>query len=315
MLHRFYAFFFLALAISMSHGVADQGVGPYVVGSGVVPPSPLVQPLPRYTDEARKARISGIVVLQCIVRKDGTPDSFKVIRSLGYGLDESAVYTIATKWRFKPGTKNGIPVDVMAVVEVQFRLPDVERGSNPADRIPPGAPTAGETVLFANFEPNVAPSRARGGWLLGKSEQGRTAMGMVGLLILPQNTGSLERIEVVARKNSGGNGLTGYLMSDNNGPDAIIESFPFEVPPVTPTQPTAISARSSRHPVLESGQRYWFVLAVSDATNDSYFWYRHAEQPWTSVALSPGTDGVLRVQNGTMGAMLRIYGSASNPGR
>jgi len=49
-------------------------------------------------------------------------DSFKVIRGLGYGLDESAINTIATKWRFKPGSLNGQPVDVQATIEVSFRL-------------------------------------------------------------------------------------------------------------------------------------------------------------------------------------------------
>jgi protein TonB len=103
-------------------GGIGSGVGPYVVGNGVKPPVPLVQPLPAYTEEARKARAEGIVLIQAIVRKDGTVDSFKVLRGLGYGLDESAINTIATKWRFKPGTFKGMPVDVQANIEVSFRL-------------------------------------------------------------------------------------------------------------------------------------------------------------------------------------------------
>ena len=105
-----------------SGGGIGPGVGPYVVGNGVKAPVPLFQPLPAYTEEARKARAEGIVVIQAIVRKDGTVDSFKVLRGLGYGLDESAINTIATKWRFKPGTFNGAPVDVQANIEVSFRL-------------------------------------------------------------------------------------------------------------------------------------------------------------------------------------------------
>jgi TonB family protein len=111
---------------------ADQGkpeptpkATPYIVGrNGVTQPVPLAQPIPSYTPEARKARIEGIVVLQAIIRKDGSVDSFKIIRGLGYGLDESAITTIASKWRFKPGTLNGEPVDVMANIEVRFRLYD-----------------------------------------------------------------------------------------------------------------------------------------------------------------------------------------------
>jgi periplasmic protein TonB len=102
-------------------GIGD-GVGPYVLGNGVKQPEALVQPLPPYTEEARKARIEGVVSLQAIIRKDGSVDSFKVVKGLGYGLDDSAINTIATKWRFKAGTLKGVPVDVIANIEVRFRM-------------------------------------------------------------------------------------------------------------------------------------------------------------------------------------------------
>jgi len=105
-----------------SGGGIGSGIGPYVVGNGVKPPIAIYQPLPAYTEEARKARAEGIVLIQAIIRRDGTVDSFKVLRGLGYGLDESAINTIATKWRFRPGTLNGSPVDVQANIEVSFRL-------------------------------------------------------------------------------------------------------------------------------------------------------------------------------------------------
>ena len=105
-----------------SGGGIGSGIGPYVVGNGVKPPTAIFQPLPAYTEEARKARAEGIVLIQAIIRRDGSVDSFKVLRGLGYGLDESAINTIATKWRFKPGTLNGAPVDVQANIEVSFRL-------------------------------------------------------------------------------------------------------------------------------------------------------------------------------------------------
>lgn len=105
-----------------SGGGIGSGIGPYVVGNGVKAPVGIYQPLPAYTEEARKARAQGIVLIQAIIRKDGTVDSFRVLRGLGYGLDESAINTIATKWRFKPGTLNGVPVDVLANIEVSFSL-------------------------------------------------------------------------------------------------------------------------------------------------------------------------------------------------
>ena len=65
-------------------------------------PVPIVQTTPSYTDAAIKAKVQGVVWLQAIIRKDGTVDSFKVIRGLGYGLDEQAIQEIAWNWRFKP---------------------------------------------------------------------------------------------------------------------------------------------------------------------------------------------------------------------
>lgn len=105
-----------------SGGGIGSGIGPYVMGSGVKEPVALRQPLPPYTEEARKMRAEGIVLLQAIVRKDGSVDSFKVIRGLGYGLDESAIRTIASKWRFRPGTYKGKPVDVQIDIEVAFSI-------------------------------------------------------------------------------------------------------------------------------------------------------------------------------------------------
>jgi periplasmic protein TonB len=99
-----------------------NGEGPYVAGNLDKQPVPMNKPLPPYTEDARKARIEGIVVLQAIIRKDGTVDSFKVIKGLGHGLDDSAINTIASKWRFSPGTLKGVPVDVVANIEVRFRM-------------------------------------------------------------------------------------------------------------------------------------------------------------------------------------------------
>jgi TonB family protein len=101
---------------ALSH---DASNGP---GSEITAPVVLFQPLPTYTEAARNARIEGIVVIQVVVRKDGTVDSFKIIKGLGYGLDESAINTVGSGWRFKPGTRNGEPVDVQANIEVSFRL-------------------------------------------------------------------------------------------------------------------------------------------------------------------------------------------------
>ena len=105
-----------------SGGGIGSGEGVHVMGSGAKNPVLLREVKPPYTEEARNARAEGIVVLQAIVRKNGSVDSFKVIRSLGYGLDESAIRTISSKWRFQPATYKGKNVDFLVDIEVAFSI-------------------------------------------------------------------------------------------------------------------------------------------------------------------------------------------------
>ncbi len=93
----------------------------YTVGSGVTAPVAVVQPMPAYTDAARQGRVEGVVTIQAIIRKDGSVGNAKVVRRLGYGLDQSAVNTITRDWRFRPASLNGKPVDVQTNIDVTFR--------------------------------------------------------------------------------------------------------------------------------------------------------------------------------------------------
>jgi TonB family protein len=103
-------------------GSLPSGGQIYKVGGDVSAPVPKIQPRPPYTLKALNKGIEGTVLLQIIVRKDGTSDSYKIVRGLGYGLDESAVNTIFHLWRFQPGTLNGNPVDVQIELPVSFTL-------------------------------------------------------------------------------------------------------------------------------------------------------------------------------------------------
>ena len=85
-------------------------------------PVAIRSPLPSYTEQARNARARGVVVMQCIIRKDGTANNCKIIQELGYGLDESAINTIENKWRFKPGTSKGKPVDFLVEIETYYSI-------------------------------------------------------------------------------------------------------------------------------------------------------------------------------------------------
>ncbi len=98
-----------------------MGGGAYRIGGGVSQPIPIFKPEPEYSEEARKAKFQGTVMLAIVVDTDGKAKNIRVVRPLGMGLDEKAVEAVG-KWRFKPGQKDGRPVPVMANVEVNFRL-------------------------------------------------------------------------------------------------------------------------------------------------------------------------------------------------
>jgi TonB family protein len=104
-------------------GGIGRGSGLHYSGEkGLKEPEVIVGPKPPYTEEGRKARAEGTVMIEAIVHKDGTVDSFHITRGLGYGLDEQTIQTISTKWRFKPGIENGVPVDVFVNFDVEFTI-------------------------------------------------------------------------------------------------------------------------------------------------------------------------------------------------
>ena len=76
----------------------------------------------QFSNEARKKRIQGICLLSLIVDRNGLPENIRIVKSLGYGLDENAIEAVS-RYRFRPAMKNGIePVPVMITVEVNYRL-------------------------------------------------------------------------------------------------------------------------------------------------------------------------------------------------
>ena len=85
------------------------------------PPALLYKVDPEYSEEARKAKYSGIVILSVLVDTSGRAQDIKVIKALGLGLDEKAMEAVS-KWRFRPATKNGQPITVTTQAQVDFRL-------------------------------------------------------------------------------------------------------------------------------------------------------------------------------------------------
>ncbi len=90
------------------------------VGAGVTPPSVLQKGEPDYGKEAWVNHYEGTAVLEVVISPDGSIQDLQVLRRLGLGLDEQATAAVR-QWRFKPALKDGRPVPVRAVVEVNFR--------------------------------------------------------------------------------------------------------------------------------------------------------------------------------------------------
>jgi TonB family protein len=97
--------------------VAYTGAG----GGELTAPKLLTKIEPEYSEEARKARLQGTVLLRIEVNTLGQAQNISVRQGLGLGLDERARDAVQ-KWKFLPGKVNGKPATVVAYVEVNFRL-------------------------------------------------------------------------------------------------------------------------------------------------------------------------------------------------
>ena len=95
--------------------------GAMSMGGEVDPPEKLFAPQPGYTEEARQARVQGVVILQAVIDVLGQVTNIKVLKGLPQGLADAAVMTVAT-WRFKPATLKGTPVPVYYNFTVNFSL-------------------------------------------------------------------------------------------------------------------------------------------------------------------------------------------------
>jgi protein TonB len=84
-------------------------------------PVPLNAPQPRYTEEARKNKIQGVVVARVLVGADGAVKQVRITRGLPDGLDEQAIQA-AHQLRFRPAMKGGQPVAFWQSVQIEFNL-------------------------------------------------------------------------------------------------------------------------------------------------------------------------------------------------
>jgi TonB family protein len=98
-----------------------EPTGPIRVGGDVKPPVKTFAPSPQYTEIARKARITGVVIVEAIIDKQGNVTNVKVLKGLPMGLDQAAVEAVK-RWKFEPATLNGKPVAVIYNLTINFQL-------------------------------------------------------------------------------------------------------------------------------------------------------------------------------------------------
>ena len=98
-----------------------EPTGPIRVGGDVKPPNKLYSPSPQYTEIARKARITGVVIVEAIIDKQGNVTNVKILKGLPMGLDQAAVDAVK-RWRFEAATLNGKPVAVIYNLTINFQL-------------------------------------------------------------------------------------------------------------------------------------------------------------------------------------------------
>lgn len=99
------------------------GGGAFKPGNGVTMPSVIKEVKPSYTAEAMRAKVQGVVMVEAIVREDGSVGQVNVVRSLDrtFGLDEEAIKAVKL-WRFSPGKRLGQNVPVIVEIELTFTL-------------------------------------------------------------------------------------------------------------------------------------------------------------------------------------------------
>jgi bla regulator protein blaR1 len=90
-------------------------------GGRVVAPKLVRDVKPQYTPRAMQEKIEGEVLLECVVKTDGTVGDKRIVKPLDPDLDQAAL-DAAAQWLFEPGTRDGKPVDVLVTIGMAFTL-------------------------------------------------------------------------------------------------------------------------------------------------------------------------------------------------
>jgi protein TonB len=108
-------------SVVVPQGPVGPAIGPMQISGNVLAPKRVYSPDPHYPEEARHARVQGVVILQTVIDKGGNVTDVKVLKGLPSGLTEAAVEAVSS-WRFEPATLEGKPVAVYYLVTVSFSV-------------------------------------------------------------------------------------------------------------------------------------------------------------------------------------------------
>ena len=151
---------------------------------------------PNYTEQARLAAVQGTVVVYAEITKDGSPENLRILRSLGFGLDEEAINAVQ-QWQFEPDPEDEKPSRVATYVPVRFRL----------DRQMYGAQLSGEgsNEIYQIAEGGITVPRVLSRAAPHYTEEARTAKreGTVVLFAEISSAGTVENAVVLHKLGKG----------------------------------------------------------------------------------------------------------------
>jgi protein TonB len=115
------------IGIGKGHGdgpTEGPGIGetaPIHLSFGMTRPEVLYQVQPRYSEQARRAGVQGMVIVEAVIDEQGQVTKVRLIRGLPMALDQAAMQAVQ-QWRFKPAMLNGHPVKVFYTLTVNFTI-------------------------------------------------------------------------------------------------------------------------------------------------------------------------------------------------
>jgi TonB family protein len=277
-------------------------------GGGLTKPTLLTKVEPQYSEIARKLRVQDTVTLQVAISPDGTPGAVKVVRPVGYGLDEKAVEA-AQQWTFSPGMRDGKGVTVLLTIQVNFRLGNLDAATT----------WASGPMAFAPA-PGVTPPVVEDG-TMPKTDKEASDESVV-LEFTVNSSGSVENIHATEGSDSAAELLTGNLASWRfrpamNGAEAVAATGRIRFIkgkgddsaklPLTPPLPQDATSAPDHALEKSAGASGGGIYSVGEDVSDPTLLHR-VDAGYSDAALAAGVKGVV-----TLRIVIDAAGNVVNP--